>query len=299
MFLRATAKINLCLDVLRKRPDGYHDVRMVMQMVGMYDRLHLYAVKRSDPDGRPGRITLSVNLPYIPADENNLAVRAARLLMDEKGVTDDLEIKLGKFIPVAAGLAGGSSDAAMTMIGVNRLFHLGFSDEELMERGKKIGADVPYCIMRGTALSEGIGEILTPLPDLPECGILLSKPSCPVSTKEVYGSLRANELGADDHPDVDLMLEALKRGDLHGICDAKCMSNVLEGVTAPNHPLIGQLEKEMVSLGALNAVMSGSGPTVFGIFENIDAATRACREIRIRYPQVRSFATRPVKREES
>ena len=298
MFLRATAKINLCLDVLRKRPDGYHDVRMVMQMVGMYDRLHLYASKRSESEKGPGRITLSVNLPYIPADENNLAVKAARLLMDEKGVTDDLKIRLGKFIPVAAGLAGGSSDAAMTMIGVNRLFHLGFSDEELMERGKKIGADVPYCIMRGTALSEGIGEILTPLPDLPDCGILLSKPSCPVSTKEVYGNLHVNELSRDDHPDVDRMLEALGRGDLKGICEPGCMSNVLELVTAPNHPEIGELEREMKRLGALNAVMSGSGPTVFGIFKDIDEAERACGEIRRRCPQVRSFATRPVKREE-
>ena len=165
MYLRATAKINLALDVLRRREDGYHEVRMVMQMVGMYDKLELVILK-NEPS-----IRLTTNLPYIPTDDNNLAVKAARLLMEEKEVTDGLEIRLMKFIPVAAGLAGGSSDAAMTLVGVNRLFHLGFSTRELMERGAKLGADIPYCILRGTALAEGIGEQLTSLPRMPDCRI--------------------------------------------------------------------------------------------------------------------------------
>ncbi len=285
MELTANAKINLGLDVLRKRPDGYHEVRMVMQMTGMYDQISLV------PSKKPG-IRLSVNLPYIPANENNLAYKAAKLLMDEFGVTDGLSIRLMKFIPVAAGLAGGSTDAAAVMKGVNKLFHLGLTDEELMARGKLIGADVPYCVMGGTALAEGIGEILTPLPDMPECSILLAKPPISVSTKEVYGALRADEI--EVHPDIDGMLEALSAGDLAGITE-RC-SNVLEDVTAPKHPIISEFETEMKTSGALASIMSGSGPTVFGIYDNYDAA-RACRnEMRQKYPAAKIFLTTPARR---
>lgn len=285
MELTANAKINLGLDVLRKRPDGYHDVRMVMQMTGMYDQISL------SPSKKPG-IRLSVNLPYIPANENNLAYRAAKLLMDEFEITDGLSIRLMKFIPVAAGLAGGSTDAAAVLKGVNKLFHLGLSGEELMRRGKEIGADVPYCVMGGTALAEGIGEILTPLPDMPQCSILLAKPAISVSTKEVYGALRADFI--ENHPDIDGMLEALRAGDLKGITD-RC-SNVLEDVTAPNYPIIREFEAEMKNSGALASIMSGSGPTVFGIYDNYDAA-RACRnEMRRKYPAARVFLTTPARR---
>ena len=224
MRLRANAKINLSLDVLGTRPDGYHEVRMVMQMTGMYDRLTLTPVK-----GREG-IHLSVNLPYIPTGDSNLVVKAAKLLMERKGVTDGLDVELEKFIPVAAGLAGGSSDAAQTMIGVNRIFRLGYTRKELMELGKEIGADVPYCILQGTALSEGIGEVLTRLPGMPPCHILLCKPNINVSTKDVYQSFDA--LKTVRHPDVDGQIEALKCGDLAGIADPARMSNVLELVTA-------------------------------------------------------------------
>ncbi len=285
MELTANAKINLGLDVLRKRPDGYHEVRMIMQMTGMYDQIGLV------PSKKPG-IRLSVNLPYIPANENNLAYKAAKILMDEFNVTDGLSIRLMKFIPVAAGLAGGSTDAAAVMKGVNKLFHLGLTDEELMARGKLIGADVPYCVMGGTALAEGIGEILTPLPDMPECSILLAKPPISVSTKEVYGALRADEIEA--HPDIDGMLEALRAGDLAGITE-RC-SNVLEDVTAPKHPIIGEFETEMKTSGALASIMSGSGPTVFGIYDNYDAA-RACRNnMRQKYPAAKIFLTTPARR---
>ena len=285
MELTANAKINLGLDVLGKRPDGYHDVRMVMQMTGMYDQISLTASKK------PG-IRLSVNLPYVPANESNLAYKAAKLLMDEFEVTDGLSVKLMKFIPVAAGLAGGSTDAAAVLIGVNKLFGLGLSEEELMVRGKTIGADVPYCVMGGTALAEGIGERLTPLPDMPACSILLAKPAISVSTKEVYGALKADCI--ERHPDIDGMLEALREGDLGGIA-ARC-SNVLEDVTAPKYPIIHDFETEMKNGGALAAIMSGSGPTVFGIFDNYDAAGKCRNEMRRKYPSARIFLTTPARR---
>ena len=285
MFLRATAKINLALDVIRKREDGYHEVRMVMQMVGMYDRLSLNPVS-----GRPG-IRLETNLSYIPTDENNLVVKAAKLLMDEASVTDGLSIRLDKFIPVAAGLAGGSSDAAMTLIGVNRLFHLGLTQEELMKRGRLIGADVPYCIMKGTALSEGIGEILTPLPPMPDAAILLCKPNISVSTRDVYHALDAASIV--NHPDIDGMVEAIRAGSLEGITDRGCMSNVLEDITGPRYPVIRMIEQVMMEEGALQAVMSGSGPTVFGIFSDTDLAEACRKRLRRERPAARTFLTRP------
>ena len=283
MELKATAKINLGLDVLRKREDGYHDLRMIMQMTGMFDRISMFPRA-----GRPG-ISFRTNLPYIPANENNLAYRAAKILMDEFEVSDGLSINLQKFIPVAAGLAGGSTDAAAVLIGTNKLFHLGLSLEELMVRGKKLGADVPYCLLGGTALAEGIGEVLTPLPDLPSCSILLAKPTVSVSTKEVYGALRADEI--DIHPDIDGMVEALKAKDLRGVCD-RC-ANVLEDVTAPSRPIIGEMERDMKKMGALCSIMSGSGPTVFGIFDDESAARKCRNHMRDKYSGSRIFLTRP------
>ena len=269
--LRAYGKINLGLDVVRKREDGYHEVRMVMQTVGVYDRIDLDRKKRAG-------ITVETNLYYLPNNENNLAYRAAKLLMDEFGIREGLHIKLAKYIPVAAGMAGGSSDAAAVLFGVNKMFDLGLSREELMERGVKIGADVPYCLLRGTALSEGIGEILTPLPPMPQCRILIAKPGVSVSTKWVYDNLRANELKKEEHPDIDGMAEAIRRRDLAGV--ASRMGNVLEKVTIPAHPDIGDLKDFMLEQGALNALMSGSGPTVFGIFTNPVAAEDAYEALR-------------------
>jgi 4-diphosphocytidyl-2-C-methyl-D-erythritol kinase len=283
MELKATAKINLGLDVLRKREDGYHDLRMIMQMTGMFDRISMFPRA-----GRPG-ISFRTNLPYIPANENNLAYRAAKILMDEFEVSDGLSINLQKFIPVAAGLAGGSTDAAAVLIGTNKLFHLGLSLEELMVRGKKLGADVPYCLLGGTALAEGIGEVLTPLPDMPSCSILLAKPPVSVSTKEVYGALRADEI--EVHPDIDGMVEALKAGDLRGVCD-RC-ANVLEDVTAPSRPIIGEMERDMKKMGALCSIMSGSGPTVFGIFDDESSARKCRNHMRDKYSGSRIFLTRP------
>lgn len=288
MKLKATAKINLALDVLGTRPDGYHEVRMIMQMVDMYDNIYLEVRK-----GQPG-IELTTNLPYIPTDEHNLAFKAAKILMDEKGIREDgLSIRLDKFIPVAAGLAGGSSDAAAVMVGVNRLFRMEFSRKELMERAAGIGADVPYCVLRGTALSEGIGEVLTSLPDMPDCRILLCKPNINVSTRAVYEALDASPI--TDHPDTDGMIEAIRRGDLRGIVSEFCMKNVLEPVTKSRYPIIGAIEEDMMKKGALNAMMSGSGPTVFGIFNDKDKSNEAKMFLKDKYPSAKVFLTWPLR----
>ena len=269
MRLRALAKINLGLDILRKREDGYHEVRMIMQTIQMYDVLKMKKVKK------PG-ISLSVNYPYIPSDERNLVYKAAKLLMDEFQVKEGVDICLEKFIPVAAGMAGGSSNAAAVLFGMNRMFSLGLSQKELMERGVKLGADVPYCIMRGTVLAEGIGEILTPLSPMPKCYVLIAKPAISVSTKMVYEKLDSHEI--EDHPDIDGILAGLKAGDLKKV--AGSMGNVLERVTVDAYPVIDQIKKMMIKEGALNAMMSGSGPTVFGIFEEKATARKAADAIR-------------------
>jgi len=211
MQLKALAKINLGLDVLRKREDGYHEVRMIMQNVHIYDQIQL---EKCEQEG----IHVKTNLYYLPSNENNLVYKAAKLLWDEFEISGGLRIDLEKHIPVAAGMAGGSSDAAAVLFGVNRMYGLGLSMEELMERGVKIGADVPYCIMRGTALSEGIGEILSPLPPMPPCYIVVAKPGISVSTKFVYENLRANEL--EYHPDIDGMIKALENQDLRELWPA-------------------------------------------------------------------------------
>ena len=211
--LKARAKINLGLDVLRKREDGYHDVRMVMQTIGIYDRLIITRIPEED-------IRIKSNLFFLPVNENNLIYKAAKLLKDSFGFAGGVEIDLNKFIPVSAGLAGGSTDAASTLFGLNRLFDLGLSTKELMELGVSIGADVPYCVMRGTALAEGIGEKLTALPPLPRCWILIAKPPINVSTKLVYESLDMN--GVDRHPDIDGLIDAIKRQDINGICSLVC-----------------------------------------------------------------------------
>ncbi len=269
--LKAYGKINLGLDVLRKREDGYHEVRMIMQTVGLYDRLDL--ICRSEPG-----IRVETNLYYLPNNENNLVYQAADLLMKEFGVSQGLHIRLRKFIPVAAGMAGGSSDAAAVLFGVNKMFGLGLSQQQLMERGVKIGADVPYCILRGTALSEGIGEKLTPLPPMPQCRVLIARPGISVSTRSVYENLRADRLRPEQHPDIDAMTAAIGEGDIHRV--AGLLGNVLETVTIPAHPVIGQLKEAMMDYGAEGALMSGSGPTVLGLFTNPRAAEDAYEDMR-------------------
>ena len=269
MRLQAFAKINLGLDVLGKREDGYHEVRMIMQTIRMYDQLDM---RKSVEPG----IHLTTNKKYIPVDENNLVWRAAKLMMDTCGIMEGVSIHLHKVIPVAAGMAGGSSDAAATLVGMNRLFHCGLSKEKLMELGVQIGADVPYCVLRGTALAEGIGEKLTVLPPMPDCWILIGKPGISVSTKYVYTTL---DLNTDTlHPDIDGMKKALEDGNLYGITER--MGNVLQDVTIPAYPEVESIKEQMKTLGAVNAMMSGSGPTVFGIFDNEEKAQKACQKLR-------------------
>lgn len=267
--LRALAKINLGLDVLGRRENGYHDVRMVMQTIYLYDNVTLTKTEK------PG-IQLQTNLFYLPVDEKNIAYKAAKLLMDEFQIKEGVHITLDKHIPVAAGMAGGSSNAAAVLVGMNRLFRLGLSEQDLMERGVSLGADVPYCVMRGTVLAEGIGEILTPLAPLPKCYILVAKPSISVSTKTVYEKLDAHEI--EDHPDIDGVIAGLEAGDLKKV--AGSMGNVLERVTIEDYPIIQEIKNAMVEAGALNAMMSGSGPTVFGIFEDRMLARQAQQKIR-------------------
>lgn len=269
--LKAYGKINLGLDVLRKREDGYHDVRMIMQTVGIFDRIDL--IWKPDPG-----IQVETNLYYLPNNENNLVYKAARLLMDEFHIPHGVMIRLKKFIPVAAGMAGGSSDAAAVLFGVNKMFGLGLSTSDLMERGVKIGADVPFCIMRGTALSEGIGEVLTPLPPVPQCQVLIAKPGISVSTKFVYENLHANDLRPDQHPDIDGIVTAIRQKDLYGIADK--LGNVLETVTVREYPVIQEIKDKMMEYGAVGSLMSGSGPTVFGLFTSPRAAGEAYEELR-------------------
>lgn len=264
--LKARAKINLGLDVLGKRENGYHDVRMVMQTVGIYDRLIITKIPEDE-------IRININLKFLPVNENNLIYKAYKLMKDEYGFSGGIDVDLNKFIPIAAGMAGGSTDAASTMFAINRLFEIGLSNEELMKQGVKIGADVPYCIMRGTALAEGIGEKLTKLSPMPHCYIVVAKPPINVSTKMVYESLDAGAI--TKHPDIDAIIEAINEGDVKKV--AERMGNVLEDVTVPMYPVIAKIKNDMISQGAYNAMMSGSGPTVFGIFPDEQTALK-CKE---------------------
>ena len=263
--IEAHAKINLGLDVTGKREDGYHLVRMIMQALELHDTLYFEKTEC------PG-VELRTGMQALATDKSNLIVRAAELLLStckqEKGV----RIKLKKRIPLAAGLAGGSADAAATLLGINKLYQLGMNEEKLCRLGVQLGADIPYCIRGGTALSEGIGEVLTPLPDLPFCYIVLGKPKEGMSTAEAYRELdNMNEI---QHPDIEGQIRALSEGSLAGV--AERLGNVLEPVTASRQPEVGKIRKILLEAGAAGARMSGSGPTVFGIFTEEEKAQRAC-----------------------
>lgn len=261
---KAYAKINIGLDVLRRRTDGYHEVRMIMQTVDLCDDLYI------ERTAQPG-IRLRTDSTELPVDGNNLICKAADLLFQEKGIREGVQITLMKRIPVAAGMAGGSADAAAAMRGLNELFGMGYSISELQRLGVKLGADIPYCLTGGTMLSEGIGEILSPLPAPPACFLVVAKPDISVSTAFVYGNLHAETLTY--HPDIDGMIEALREHDLRGITDR--LGNVLETVTVREYPVIEELKELMRREGAENALMSGSGPTVFGIYRRRETAQEA------------------------
>ena len=269
LTLKAMAKINLGLDVVRRRPDGYHEVRMIMQTVGLYDRL---TFEKTEEDA----LRLESSMKRLPTDGNNLIIRAASLLKEEFGIREGLSIRLDKRIPVAAGMAGGSTDAAAALTAVNRMFDLGLTEEQLRERAVKIGADVPYCLQGGTALSEGIGEILTALPPAPACHVVVAKPPVHVSTKWVYQNLHLEQV--TEHPDIDGMTESIRQGDYAGV--VRRLSNVLESVTVPRYPVIAQIRDFLRENGADGALMSGSGPTVFALFDDRERAMQALEALR-------------------
>lgn len=286
--LKALAKINLGLDVLGVRADGYHTVRMVMQSIYLYDEVRI--IKKKTPG-----IELKSNLHFLPNDEHNIAYQAAAMLIEEFNIQEGVRIILNKHIPVSAGMAGGSTNAAAVLFGMNQLFRLRLERTALMERGVKLGADVPYCIMRGTVLAEGIGEKLTVLPAMRKCVVLIAKPPISVSTKAVYEALDAKEIV--EHPDIDGIIDGLKTGSLKQI--AASMGNVLEVVTIPMHPEIAAIKQVMLETGALGAMMSGSGPTVFGLFESKSQACKAKEKIKEKAlaRQVYVTCTHAVRRE--
>lgn len=280
--IKAYAKINLGLDVVRRLPNGYHQVRMIMQTVNICDELTL---ERTDAG-----IILTADSEELPTDGSNLICRAAALMRERYHITEGVRIHLHKRIPIAAGMAGGSTDAAAAMKGMSLLFDLDAPLPRLMEYGIELGADVPYCLMGGTALAEGIGEKLTALPPIPGCTLLVAKPDCGVSTRFVYEHLDTAELTR--HPDIDGMRAAIEAGNLQGILDR--MENVLETVTIPAHPIIDTIKHRMLELGALRALMSGSGPTVFGVFPDESAARLAEKLLQKESLAKQLFVTAPV-----
>ncbi len=267
--VKALAKINLGLDVVRKREDGYHEVRMIMQTIHLYDQLLITKKKEQG-------ISITANLDFLPTDESNLIYKAAKLLQETYEMKEGVSVKLQKYIPIAAGMAGGSTDAAAVLYGMNELFHLGIKRQKLMELGVQIGADVPYCLMRGTALAEGIGEKLKSLPPVPKSPILIAKPGIGVSTKYVYENLKLDE--HTKHPNIYAQVAAIRKHDLKGI--TAHMGNLLETVTIPKYPVIDEIKRCMMESGALAAMMSGSGPTVFGLFEDEHTAQNAYSQMK-------------------
>ncbi|MCT4607118.1 MAG: 4-(cytidine 5'-diphospho)-2-C-methyl-D-erythritol kinase [Marinisporobacter sp.] len=273
MRIRARAKVNLSLDVLRRREDGYHEVKMIMHQVDLYDEILLKNIEKG--------ILLETNCEYIPVNEGNIAYKAAKLMMDEFHIKKGVYIYIDKKIPVAAGLAGGSTDAAAVMMGLNELWEIGATKEELMKLSVALGADVPFCILGGAALAEGIGEKLTPIQGLDEW-IVLCKPNISVSTANVYKNLDVNKI--EKHPDTDKILIALENKNLQTVLENLC--NVLEPVTERMHPIVRDIKRKMVEYHALGSLMSGSGPTVFGIYKDYNKAKSAYENLSKVYNQV-------------
>lgn len=280
--LKAYAKINLGLDVTGRLPNGYHTVKMIMQTVGIFDEIFLEKAEKG--------IHITTDSAELPADENNLMWKAAVLMQQTYGIREGIRIQLNKNIPIAAGMAGGSTDAAAVMRGMNLLYDLNLPATELMKHAVSIGADVPYCILGGTALAEGIGEKLSPLPPMPDCHLVVAKPDINVSTKYVYEHLdRTQNLR---HPDIDGMAESIRNSDMSGVLSR--LGNVLETVTIPAYPVINNLKAEMLRLGAAGTLMSGSGPTVFGIFSDRLAAENAYIQLCKEKLAKQLFVTTPV-----
>lgn len=284
--VQARAKINLTLDVTGRREDGYHTVKMVMQSVTLHDEIKVVV---THGEKKPRGILLSCNLPYLPLDERNLAYRAAERFYEQTGtLLETCEIHIEKRIPIAAGLAGGSTDAAAVLRALNALHAAGLTDDELCEMGLKLGADVPYCLRGGTMLAEGIGEELTALPPMPHCWVVLCKPPFAVSTKEVYTEIDAVQL--KDRPDTAGMIRALEQADFAGVCKRLC--NVMEAVTASKRRQISEIKSCLQENGADGTLMSGSGPTVYGLFSDEGRAKTAAKMLSRRFAD--TFLTETV-----
>lgn len=280
IFLKARAKINPSLDVIGVRDDGYHMLEMIMQSINLCDTV--FIKKTTD-----GEITLKTNHLWIPTDERNLVYKMAKYIKEKYKIKDGIYIDLHKVIPVSAGLAGGSSDCAATLIALRNLFRLPISPEELLEIGGLMGSDIPFCLLRGTYLAQGIGDKLKKLPDFPFCYVVLIKPNFNASTPSVYKELDSVEI--KNHPDTEKIIHYITKGDLKGICDN--MVNVLELVTIKNCPVIQDIKEDMLSYGALGSLMSGSGSSVFGLFDDKQKAQQAFYEIRKKYKSRETYLT--------
>lgn len=271
ILLNSNAKINLSLDVLGRRADGYHEVKMIMNQCGLCDCVLL--------EKRKGGIELYTNLRYLPADEKNIAYQAAAAFFSFTGLNGGVRIQITKHIPVAAGLAGGSGNCAAVLYGLNQLFDTKLTQQQLMQIGEKLGADVPYCIAGGTMLAEGIGERLTPIAALGRMPIVIVKPRLSLSTAKIYQKL--DEQAQIFHPDTDALIRALERRDIR--LAASLMANVMEAVSASEHPIITVLKQQLLRAGAIGALMSGSGPSVFALFEQFSDAKKAVEPYRQKY----------------
>ncbi len=281
MRIKAYAKINLSLDIVGKREDGYHLLRMIMQNIDLYDDIYLEKEDSSE-------IRITCNKSYVPTDERNLAYKAAKIFKEKYKISEGVKIKIIKNIPVSAGLAGGSTDAAAVLKLMNEVFEVGASDEELMELGLGLGADIPYCIQGGTALCEGIGEVITPLKPFKDKIIVLVKPAFGVSTKEVYKNFDLSKI--KKHPETEELISSMEKDDLKAV--AYNMRNLLENVTLRKHKILIKIKEEMLQDGAVGSMMSGSGPSVFAVFDDMLKAQKSFERMKERYKEV--FITRTI-----
>ena len=280
MLVKAYGKINISLDIVGKREDGYHLLKMIMQNVDLYDSMSFEKCNKG--------INITCNKPYIPTDERNLVYKAAKLFMDTYDIKEGINIYLKKNIPVAAGMAGGSADAAAVFKALTQVFKIDVDDNELMNLGVKIGADVPYCIMGGTALCEGIGEIITPLAPFKNHILVLVKPNFGVSTKEVYKNLDISKIFK--HPDTEELIKAMEEERLEDVCHN--MKNLLENVTLRKYPVLKRIKEDMIKMGAMGSMMSGSGPTIFAFFDDMLKAQRCYDKFKTQYKEV--YITRTI-----
>jgi 4-diphosphocytidyl-2-C-methyl-D-erythritol kinase len=274
MKIRAYAKINLTLDITGKREDGYHLLRMIMQNVDLYDEIDIEKIESG--------IVIEADKIYIPTDERNLAYKAAKIFMEEFNISEGVKIKITKNIPVAAGMAGGSTDAAAVLKAMKDLFKINVSESKLMELGLKLGADIPFCIKGGTALCEGIGEIITPLKSFKDHVLVIVKPNFGLSTKDVYKDIEVQKIFR--HPKTEEVIQAIEENDV--VFVSENLMNILENVSLKKHKILREIKITLLNQGAIGSLMTGSGPTVFGIFENIDKAEKCFEYFKSKYDQV-------------